>query len=64
MFLPFAIWVLATIFFAYWGPRHWNGNLGNHGRPVIIGETGGFSVMHDGTVPKLDQQALSIMLGI
>jgi len=30
----------------------------------IVGETGGFSVMHDGTVPKLTTNDISEIMGV
>jgi hypothetical protein len=30
----------------------------------IVGETGGFSVMHDGTVPKLTPNDISEIMGV
>ena len=33
MLLPFFVWFGVSIFFAYWGPKHWRGSVDIYSRP-------------------------------
>lgn len=62
--LSLAFFVGFSIYFMYWSPRHLKGAISIQSRPVLLGETGGYSVLHDGTVPKFTTIDLTAILGI
>lgn len=61
---PFAAVLLFNIWFLYWAPKHYTGHVGINSRPVHLGQTGGMSVLTEGTIPKLTTMDMTEMMGV